>query len=323
MLSLGIFGFAGSPQADACLLSGEVDVLFVVGSSLGELETHCWDTRLQPARALIQVDIEPQQIGMNYPVQLGLVGDARATLCELLRVLRHDRDRNDSSACPDRAPLLTRWKRVPRYLSYTSMVDGSSPLKPQRLIRELQEVMPPDAILFVDIGNVMAWALHYLQVKTPDGFQINLGWASMGHAIAAAIGGKLAAPERPVVALVGDAAFAMNGMEVHTAVENEVAVVWIVMNNGGHGMVCHGERLQFQGKFSTGSFRRPLDICGLARAMGALARRIDRAGELSEALTWAWGTGQPTVIEACVDPNEMPPFGLRIETLDRFFRGEA
>ncbi len=141
----------------------------------------------------------------------------------------------------------------------------------------------------------------------------------MGHAVAAAIGGKLAAPDRPVIALVGDAAFAMNGTEVHTAVENDIPVIWVVMNNGGHGMVCHGETLQFQGKFSTGKFRYPLHIAALAQAMGAQGLLVEKPGEFGTALAKAIKSRRPTVIDVIIDPTDMPPLGLRIETLDQFF----
>ena len=139
----------------------------------------------------------------------------------------------------------------------------------------------------------------------------------------AAIGGKLAAPDRPVIALVGDAAFAMNGAEVHCAVEHDVPVVWVVMNNGGHGMVCHGEKLQFKGKFTTGRFRTPLDVAGMATAMGALGIRVSSPGDFPKALQEALRSQRPTVIDVRTDPEEMPPLAMRIETLDRFFEGNG
>lgn len=323
VLSLGVLGFAGSPQADACLLSGEVDVLLTVGTSLGELATHTWSEKLKPRQALIQVDIDPREIGKNYPATLGIVGDARTVLTETLFHLERElRWQEDDGELSEREAWVKRLKSEhPRFVRAEGFEDLSVPLKPQRLMKELREALPRDGILFVDIGNVMAWALHYFPVTEPGTFQINLGLASMGHAVAAAIGGKLAAPDRPVVALVGDAAFAMNGMEVHTAVEWDVPVIWLVMNNGGHGMVCHGERLQFKGKFTTGKFRRALDIASIAEALGAKAFRVERPGEMAQAMQEALKSPGPVVIDARTDPEEMPPLSLRIETLDRFFEG--
>jgi len=323
LLSLGVLGFAGCPQAEAALLSDEVDVLMAVGTSLGELATHTWTEKLRPREALIQVDIDPREIGKNYPADVAVVGDAKTILTEILFQL--DREFRWKEA-GKQAANGERWigevkSRTPRYVRAEGFEDLSVPLKPQRLIWELREALPADSLLFVDIGNVMAWALHFLPVFEPGTFHINLGLASMGHAVAGSVGGKLAAPSRNVVALVGDGAFAMNGMEVHTAVEQQIPVVWVVMNNAGHGMVCHGERLQFKGKFSTGRFRCPLDVAAMAEAMGALGFRVERPGELARTLREALASGRPAVIDARIDPEEMPPLALRIETLDRFFEG--
>lgn len=322
LLSLGVFGFAGSPQADACLLSGDVDVLVCVGTSLGELSTHCWSEKLRPREALIHIDIDPTVIGRNYPTNVGVVGDVKTVLTEMRfhseRAIKW-KDKVDFSR---RKHWLAEIKNnISRFVSSAGFDDLSMPLKPQRFIKELQDVLPANTILNVDIGNVMAWALHFLNCNEPGGFQINLGLASMGHAVASVIGGKLAAPDRTLVALVGDAAFAMNGMEVHTAVEFDVPAIWIVMNNGGHGMVCHGEQIQFKGKVSTGKFSKPLNIAGLAEAMGALAWLVTKPGELKLAFNEALRSGRPSVIEVIIDPDVMPPMSLRIETLDKFFDG--
>ncbi|MBK8574931.1 MAG: thiamine pyrophosphate-binding protein, partial [Elusimicrobia bacterium] len=190
-----------------------------------------------------------------------------------------------------------------------------SPLRPQRIIGELRRAMPADGILFVDIGNVMAWALHYFEVRSPGTFFINMGFGSMGHAVAGAIGGKMAAKDRPVVALVGDASFAMNGMEVHTAVENNIPVVWVVINNGGHGMVHMGESIQFKGKFSTSLFNHRVDAAGIAEAVGALAFRVERPGEVETAVRAAIKSGRPSVVDVRVDISDRPPMGIRLATL--------
>ncbi len=338
-LSLGVLGFAGCPQADAYFLAEEngeaeqqnghedvhedVDVLLVVGSSLGELATHCWNPKLQPSKAMIHLDIDPTEIGKNYPVDVGMVGDAKTILTEMHFELERQLGRLEPSELPDleaRAQMVRDLKRKhPRFVEVEAFEDTSAPLKPQRLMRELEKAMPNDAILFVDIGNVMAWALHYFQVREPGTFHINLGLASMGHAVASSIGGKLAAPDRPVVALVGDAAFAMNGMEVHAAVEAQVPVVWVVMNNGGHGMVSHGERLQFKGKFQTGKFHTPLNIAKIAEGMGARSMRIEDPADFPEAFRQALASEELVVMDVLTDPAAMPPLGMRIQTLDKFF----
>src|SRR5262249_39260124 len=136
----------------------------------------------------------------------------------------------------DSGPLNHVRETTPRYLAAGSITSNATPLKPQRLIKELRQAMPDDAMLFVDNGCSIIWGVHYFEVRRPHTFFIDLGLASMGSAVAGVVGGALAAPGRRAVALVGDAAFAMNGFEVHTAVEEHLPVIWIVLNNNGHGM---------------------------------------------------------------------------------------
>ncbi|MBI4397098.1 MAG: thiamine pyrophosphate-binding protein [Elusimicrobia bacterium] len=325
ILSVGVFGLAGSPQADAVLLSEETDLLLTIGTSLGEASTHAWDPRLIQGKSLLQIDVDPREIGKNYPVNVGLVGDARQVLLELnFQVERDARWLENAMDHGERLAALRALKAIhPRFAERKSLLDESVPLKPQRVIYEMRRALPDNAILFVDIGNVMAWALHYFTVREPGTFFLNMGFGSMGHGMAAAIGGKLAAPERPVVALVGDGAFAMNGMEVHTAVENDIPVIWVVQNNGGHGMVHVGETIQFKGKFNTSLFKHPLDVAKIGEAMGALAIRVERPGELEEAIKKALEAERPTVIDVIVDPEAIPPTAIRIETLERFFNRDA
>lgn len=323
LLSMGVLGFAGSPRADACFLSGDVDALLVVGCGLGELSTHTWDQRLQPTSCLIQIDIDPEQIGRNYPTSIAIVGDAKACLRELLYQVERDSQWMERPDRRPRAAIQSLRDAHPRCLAPEAALSSCVPIKPQRLVHEMQQRLPSDALLFVDIGNCMAWALHYLQILEPNGFHINLGMGAMGHAGAAAIGAKLAAPDRPVVAFLGDAAFAMNGMEIHTAVDHEVPVVWIVANNGGHGMVYHGEKRQFGGKFVSSRFRKPIEVARVAEGLGARVAKVERPDDIGGAIKSALSHAGPTVIEVVIDAEEMPPMRMRIETLAKFFSGEA
>jgi len=322
LLSLGAFGLGSSPQAENLLLSEECDLVVAVGTSFSESSTQGWDRRLSSGKSLLQIDLDPNEIGKNYPVKVGLVGDARQILQRLLEQIKNDFRWQET--LPDFEKRLTdfrQWKtHYPRVQNADQMEDNSLPLKPPRIMAEIQRALPDDALIFVDIGNVMAWAIHYLRVREPGSFFLNLGFGSMGHAVAAALGGQLAAPHRPVVALVGDAAFAMNGMEVHTAVENDLPVIWVVMNNGGHGMVHVGETLQFGGKFNASLFRHPLKIAKMAEAMGAVAFRVEGPGQVEWAIKRALELKRPTVIDVGTDPDAIPPMGSRIEMLNRIFQ---
>ena len=157
-------------------------------------------------------------------------------------------------------------------------------------------------------------------MRRPGTYFIDLGLSAMGSAVAGVIGGKLAAPERAAVALVGDAAFAMNGMEVHTAVEHGVAAIWVVLNNQGHGMVMQGETLLRGGDLGFARFGARIDAAGIALSLGAAAWRVDSAGALRVALAEALAGGRPSVIDVTIDDATVPPtLRRRAQSLARFF----
>jgi acetolactate synthase-1/2/3 large subunit len=134
------------------------------------------------------------------------------------------------------------------------------------------------------------------------------------------VGGQLAAPGKVVVSLVGDSAFAMNGTEVHSAVENNVPVIWIVLNDGGHAMIMHGETLLLGRHLEACRFRVPIDISGLGAALGARSFRVDTVRGFREAFQEALASRVPCVIDAIVDPKEVPrTLSRRVRTLAASF----
>jgi acetolactate synthase-1/2/3 large subunit len=110
----------------------------------------------------------------------------------------------------------------------------------------------------------------------------------------------------------------MHGMEVHTACEYDIPVIWLVVNNGGHGMVYHGENLLFGGRFHNSLFRRPLNIAKLASSLGVSGFQVTRPGELCGLMEECLRRGRPAVIEAVVDPEEIPPIGARVRAVDQY-----
>jgi acetolactate synthase-1/2/3 large subunit len=185
------------------------------------------------------------------------------------------------------------------------------------VLRELRQALPRDAAVFVDNGTIRLWSAQHFPVYAESCFFVNMGMASMGYAVAGSIGGQLARPDRPVVALCGDAAFAMNGMEVHTAVEHDAPVLWVVVNNGGLGMIHHGARMQFGRDFDWTEFREPIDAAAVASAVGADAYRANRPGELEDAVREALSRRRPAVVDVAVEMAEAPPMGARVKALDR------
>ena len=171
--------------------------------------------------------------------------------------------------------------------SRPSFSPNPCPSEPQRLMYELQEALPPDTILFPDVGNSLAWAIHYMKFQVPGSFVAPLGMATMGYGVSAAIGGKLAAPHRPVVCLVGDGAFMMNGFEVATAVNYDAPVVWIVQNNCKLGMVHDLMTFTLGDRVPVTRFKR-LDFVKIAEGLGAEGFRVEKPGELAQCRPGRW-----------------------------------
>ena len=313
-LSLGVLGFAGSPASKEFIIKRDVDVMLAVGTSFNEFVTSGWDKRLLPMKSLIHIDIDCNEIGKNYYADVGIAGDARTVLRELIYELHRNNKRKKV--------------RDDRRKEVQTIKDGQTvkgrklnkmPYNPLRLIMDLGDALPKDALYFVDNGNSMAWAIRHLNVTTPYSFFVGLGFASMGFAVAASIGAKLAVGDRPVVALVGDGSFLMNGMEVATAVNYNIPVIWVVMNNSMLGMVYHGRKLANIPEGLESGFK-PVDFVKLAEGFGARGIRITKPGEINrELMDEIIGAGVPTVLDVIIDPEEVPPIHSRIAALEKLY----
>lgn len=303
-LSLGVMGFSGSPAAEK-YLTGDVDVLLVVGSSLNQVTTSSWDPNLKPSKCLIHINIDPAEIGKNYVADIGLIGDCQAVLNEIsFRILRELHTHDPKKERP--LENIVQFKeKVGIFLDEKKMHSKSIPIKPQTLMREIQDVLDDNTILFVDTGSHVSWAIHYLQFNQPN-FYVPFGLMTMGYATAAAIGGKLAAPEQPVVSIVGDGCFQMNGMEIATAVNYDIPVVWIVENNSLLGLVHELQKFDL-GENTVSTTFKEINCAKIAEGLGAKGYRIERPGEIGEILTEAIKSEEPTVIDIKIDPNEVPP----------------
>lgn len=313
-LSLGVFGLGVSQRADALLLSNTPDVLLIVGSSLGEWQTSNWDPALAVNRTVIQIDIDPTEIGKNYPVDIALIGDLAPSLRLLCdAITQHGRTQKTSPV----------YHQPPANIRARDLQGDAAVLLPQAVTASLCERAGKHAILFVDAGNCLSWAGEFYTTSIPGRFHVGIGMGTMGHAVPAAIGGKLAAPQLPVVALVGDASFMMTGVEVHTAVEYRVAVIWIVLNNSGHGMVHNGEKLLY-GKPIFSDFRQAVDIVAFARAMGARAESVSTLDAFEQTLDAALHAHQPFVINVQVDMEQIPSIlRHRVGMLKNYFDTSA
>ena len=309
-LALGCVGLYGTKLANSYLRSG-IDVLLTVGVSFHEFTTHCWDPAFQPTKALIQVDIDPAEFGKNYPVDVAIVGDARVALEALIAQLAGV----DAASALSSGALESRKSRS-EYFSEAAMHSDAFPLKPQRAMVELRDALPPEAVVFTDVGNSLTWVERCFPAAAEGRIVSMSGLAAMGSGVAGAIGGKLAAPDRPVVCVCGDGDFAMTGMEVLTAVQYRIPAVWVVLNNGRLGMIHDIQTLSYHGRSEAAEVHNP-DFVALAQAMGAVGTRISRPEQLRSVVGEALRGRQPTIIDVPIDPNELPPMKPRMLALGR------
>ncbi|MCQ1538476.1 thiamine pyrophosphate-binding protein [Methanocalculus taiwanensis] len=305
-LALGVLGLGGSPLAECYIKSSEIDVLLVVGSSLNQISTFSWDPAILPSKTLININIDPTIININYTADIPLIGDAQTVISEIsFRALRY-LDEQEEMIEKRYADFQREKQHQNMVVDPEKMMSDQVPIKPQRLIFDLQNGLPKDAILFSDVGSHLLWALHYLKMTRPGQFIAPFGLLTMGFGTAAPIGGKLAAPDRPVVAIVGDGCFGMNGMEIATAVNYNLPIVWIVMNNSMLGLIHAFQSLSLGEDTILTRFRR-IDFAKLAGSLGAVGITITEPGELARLLPEAIASGKPTVFDCLIDPDEKPP----------------
>jgi len=301
-LALGVLGVGGHRSAQRYLETG-VDVVLAIGTSLGDLSSDGFSPHLQAPRALIHVDIDARQIGKSYAPTLAIV----ATAAELLGGLE------GRLAIQGERPVALRALPggVERHVLPSSR--RFDRITPQDALAEIQDVLPRDTIYAIDSGEHFFFAAHYLESSLPDTFVAMSGLGSMGQSIGAAIGTQLAFPGRIIAAICGDGCFAMNAFEIATAVAERLPIRVFVFNDERLGMVEHGHRTLFgrTPAFSTA----PLDVCVVARGLGATVLRIERPGQLRQASATLCSTPGPVVIDVRIDPEIRLPRRERVTAM--------
>ena len=308
-LSLGPTGRNGTLAANRAARNS--DVLLAIGTRFDDRSTSGWIpgvTYQIPPTRLIHVDIDPQEIGKNYPPELGITADARVFLTQLLDEVASKADevrsKNEAWVGETRSWAEEWDKEIAE-----RQLDDSSPIRPDRVVAELQASIPDDAIVLADVGVHHNWLLQQLKAPSRGRFLQAWGFAAMGFGVGGALGAKYAAPDRPVLAVCGDGGFVMHSSAVATAVMNDLPVVWLVWNNSGYAAI-YGQQRGFFGQereLATRFWNRrddqpySPDMAAMARAMGAEGLSVDKAADVSEAVSAALASGRPTVIDVAVD----------------------
>jgi acetolactate synthase-1/2/3 large subunit len=306
---LGTMGIAASARVDHFLATSGCDLVLSIGAGFGSYATNSWDPGLRQGR-MIQVNIDAEAIGRVYPVDLGIVSDAGVFVHALKRALMtHPAPGTGVADRGERTQWLVPYLAIPAWCWPRDEAScANRPLSPIEIIRSVDRAVPEGGIIMVDSGSMLLWATHYLPEIRSRRFIGVWGSASMGHVTAGAIGARFAAPERAVLALVGDGCFLMNGMEIATAAEWRLPIVWVVNANAQLGMIHYEQRAS--GLTASSEFAR-CDLVKVAIGLGAHALVCRDAIELTGAICEGFTRTGPTVIQVDVDPTPTPPMGQK------------
>ena len=315
-LSLGLVQRGGTYQANhACR---QADVLLALGVRFDDRTSSSWIPGYSftiPPTQLIHVDIDPEEIGRNYPVTLGLMADVRTFVRQLLAELSA-RNIASEPAGPRRMWLadIDTYRKTWNTFVAPGMVDESTPINPQRAAVEIDKALPEDAILVSDIGVHHNWLLQFCKPTRPDSLIGSMGFGPMGFGVAGVLGAKLAAPDRPAVAVCGDGAFFMHANVLGTAVEYDIPAIWVVWNNYAYGSIRGLQRGYLDNRELATDFHQPgsgepynPDFAAMARSAGVEGVSIDRPSDLGDAIRAGIASGKPYLIDANIGGDLNPP----------------
>ena len=288
----GGIGLLGTLPSDKAI--EHCDTLFMVGTGMPYLP---WYPKAGQARA-VQIDIDPSRIGLRYPVEVGLPGDARATLEELLPMLERKPDRSYFDK------VMSYRKEWNERMATVEQVD-ETPVKPQVVAHAVSELLKDNAIVTTDSGTITTWAARHIILRKGMRFSVSGNLATMAPALPYAIAAQAAYPDRQVVAFAGDGSFTQLMGDFATAVKYGLPIKVVVIKNNYLGQI-KWEQIVFLGNPEFAVDLQPIDFAKFAEACGGKGFRCEAPGEVRPALEAAFNTPGPALVEATVDPFEPP-----------------
>ena len=303
-LSLGNVGTYGRRSANQVV--AEADLVFFAGSRAGGLTTNNWKLP-PPGTPTIQLDINGEELGRNYPATVGLLGDAKRTLRQMIDAsprtvsrpawVRHAQD------------ALRQWREALAPMLHSD----AAPIRPERICREISEFLPKDAILVADTGHAAIWTGTMVALTKPGQRYIRCA-GTLGWGFPAAIGAKCAAPARPVLCFTGDGGLCYHLAELETAARAGINAVILVNNNGALQQVRKGIDTAYGGKQWGRSkemwvFKPETNYARVAEDLGCLGIRVETPGKIRAALEEAFAAGRPALIDVVTDIDAAPAWG--------------
>ena len=313
-LSLGFIGRNGAYPANEA--GRRADLVIAIGARFDDRSASTWIPGYSwnfPSTKLIHVDLDPGEVGRNYPPDLGILADARTFLRQMLAEIER--------RAPHRDGLLRAWHAAikdaqEKWAAFTrpNFDVHASPMRPERVVADCRAVLPDDAILACDVGVNHNWYMQFWKARRPQTMLNSWGFSGMGFGAAGVLGAKLAAPDRPCVAVTGDGCFTMVPHVLCTAVEYDIPVVWVVWNNFAWASIRDIQMGMFGGRelgtaFYQGANNKPYnpDFAAWARAAGVEGITVAKSEDFKGALEHAVKSNKPCLLDVHVDAEIRPP----------------
>ena len=284
----------GRGSGEALQAMNRADVILALGTRLNQSTTNWNNSVLDPQTQIIQVDIDPGEIGRNHPVAVGVIGDAGAVAQQLLRALREDFPEGRPNPEWRAAIEELAAQRKSRLESEREL--GGDPMMPQRFYSELARVMPRDCMVTIDAGVSAGLAYDRVQFEEPRTMFNYAGQGGLGMGLSVGLGTKLGRPDRPAISIQGDGGFLYTSQELNTAVRYGIPLVSIVLNNNCHGAEKAQQQRFFGEKYIGVDLENPR-FDKLAEVYGARGFYVERPEDIGNAVREALAENRPSVIE--------------------------
>ena len=314
-LWLGMPGMHGTFRANMCLAN--CDLMIAIGVRFDDRVTGKTDEFASNAK-IVHIDIDPTSIQKNVKVAIPIVGDCKAALARLNRMITEKKVRLDSSTKKARTEWMKQieeWKKT-KPLSY---VQGENSIKPQYVVEKLYELTKGDAIITTEVGQNQMWAAQYYHFKRPGQFITSGGLGVMGFGLPAAVGAQVASPESIVIDIAGDGSIQMNIQEMMTAVSHDLPVKVAILNNSFLGMVRQWQEVFYDRRYAWTDITAAPDFVKLAEAYGAVGLRATKPKEVEPVIKEALATPKPVIMDFKVEREEnvypMVPAGSPITNM--------
>jgi len=316
--TLGFIGRNGAYPANQA--GRHADVVLTVGTRFDDRSSSSWQPGYSwnsPKTQLVHVDIDPQELGRNYPPTVGVVADCKVFCEQLLAAINENAASFDKGKYAGWRDQVAGWQREWEVFVRPAFSAITTPIRPEYVVGTLQKVLPDDVILALDSGVHHNWFMQFWNARRPQSMLNSWGYSSMGFGVCGILGAQLAAPDRPCVAVVGDGGFTMTPYVVCTAVEYNLPCVWIVWNNFAWSAIrdiqvgMFGGReigtAFYKGAQGPGGERYNPDFAAWARACGADGMTVTRSEDLGDAVARAVKNRRPCVIDVHIDAEVRPP----------------